>query len=525
MRNTLLAAVVILQCSWVWGAAEEAKASGQEGSGKAGPECTKDPNSYMCLIEKDREAENFDATTRLTGDLKALEDIFSRFESLTHAWGCATTGFGVYETPGDADVMNFAFSLLSQTLLRNGQQFGSNLVTNHLTSRGKQDARPCDGIPIGTSEHYTAPVEALFQLKEMVSAWLASNEVDVTEIINFYIPQVRELYGRFATARLLAHKDKGSVVPEEVPLAILPIVETDDSTDARCHVGGQLFSMYSTEPPEKTIRISREISGMLDSCYISGRVSSKPAEFGDVLLAAGRESHARELFDLAVQRGSLCHAYQRPEMFHRKDLSANPVWGLDSFPPAVVRKFVAIQDELAAAIANPDFLFSNDTETMRTFLDTGSWERTIFYASNSWQDFNCKQLGEKTCMKLKSLATEIFESNDGYSFSCNGSLVLELWRMTPDTLSRRATGSSNIVLQLLMPLLANGNTLLANVGEEAIKVDEGDLIVVDDTFENVLRVSKEEPLVDGPLVVFHAQLCHPEMHEKAMDIPSKRCKR
>ena len=128
-------------------------------------------------------------------------------------------------------------------------------------------------------------------------------------------------------------------------------------------------------------------------------------------------------------------------------------------------------------------------------------------------------------MKLKSLATEIFESNDGYSFSCNGSLVLELWRMTPDTLSRRATGSSNIVLQLLMPLLANGNTLLANVGEEAIKVDEGDLIVVDDTFENVLRVSKEEPLVDGPLVVFHAQLCHPEMHEKAMDIPSKRCKR
>jgi hypothetical protein len=517
----VLASVISLAVPSLAAAGDESANAG----GSVGPECTKDPNSYMCLIEKDREAENFEKEQRVSSDVKDLEEILSRFEFLTHAWGCASTGFGVYATPGDADVMNFVFTLLGQTLVRNGQQFGGDIVTNHLVARGKQENRSCDGIEIGTVEHYTAPVEALFQLKDMIATWLAKNEVESSEILSFYIPQVREMYGRFCAARLLAHREKDVVVPEEVPLAILPIVETDDSTEARCHVGGQLHTMYANEAPEKSIRIRRQISSMLDACYASGRVSSKPAEFGEVLLAANREAEARELFDLAVQRGSLCHAHQRPEMFHRKDLSANPIWGLDSFPPVLVRKIIAVQDDLAASLASPDFVFSNDTETMSSFLESGEWERTILYASNSWQEFNCRQLGEKLCLKMRSLVTEVVESNDGYSFGCNGSLVLDVWRIQPNSTSSRATGASNIVLQMLMPLRANGNTLLANVGEEAIKIDEGDLVIVDDSFENTLKVQKEEPLVDGPMIIFHMQMCHPEMHEKAMDIPSKRCRR
>lgn len=112
-----------------------------------------------CALLKETfdELESFEKQQRLSGDAKELEDIFMRFEFLTHAWGCSTIGFGVYATPGDADVMNFVFSLLGQTLVRNGQQYGGDIVTNQLLARGKQENRTCAGIEIGTTQPLWKP--------------------------------------------------------------------------------------------------------------------------------------------------------------------------------------------------------------------------------------------------------------------------------------------------------------------------------------------------------------------------------
>ena len=156
----------------------------------------------------------------------------------------------------------------------------------------------------------------------------------------------------------------------------------------------------------------------------------------------------------------------------------------------------------------------------------------MLYASHTWQQYNCEQFGLNGCDKIKKLSELILESNDAYATQCNGSLAFDLWRLSPDVVTYRATGQSNIVLQLIMPLATHGHSLLLNIGEEAVRIEEGELIVIDDSFENVLQVQVEEAATDGsavvtaePIVVFHAQLCHPEFHEKALDLPAKKCKR
>ena len=484
--------------------------------------CAKDPGSYACMLEKEREAEQTDEIAqRRVEETRTIETFLSSFEVLTNTWGCTASGVPLYVVPGDGDVMSFIISMLSQSLMKYGQHYGSTLVSTYTSAR-EQPKYACEGIRLDDEQHFGVPIEALVLLKSNVLAWLASNEVQGEEIVTFYITQIRQLYGRFLFSRMLSQTTNHTPA-EQVPLAVLPIFETEDTSDDQCHVGGQLFDMYKDVPPHRSTRIRPMIETLLETCYTAGRISASPVDYGEILLTIpGREDQARELFDLAVQRGVLCHPYQRPDMLHRKDLTANPVWSIDSYPKSVMRAVLSLQDPLVEAL--PQVVFSEDSLSMQTFVASGKWERTTLFASSRLNETICASLGGKTCQRIKNFVEDVTESNDAYSFGCNGSLVLDLWRLDPNTTTTRSVGNSNIVLQLLMPLSANGNTLIATVGEETLKVDEADIVVIDDSFENTLSV-QAETVSQGPMIVFHAQLCHPEMHEKVLDLPSKRCKR
>jgi hypothetical protein len=506
--------------------------------------CAKDPTSEQCSIEKDRtigETVIQDRLDRESADYKDLAVLVSQLEDLCHGWCCAATGQGLYAVPGDKDVFNFVYTILSQTLARNGQHYGSELVQKFFREREESiEAMPCTSVTYGQSAQFNNLLEVVLQLKDLVSVWLRRNEVDPVNIVSSVIPQARTLIGRWGVARLLVHKDpskadtydpRNPTVPvEDVPLSILPLLNDDDAADERCAAASQLTIMYRSAKSEATSpKLQALLATMLDECYESGRVSAQPASFGEHLLEAGREEQARELFDLAVQRGTICNPFQRPEMLLRKDLTATPVWSLTSFPPEVVKGFMGLQDDVAKAVRRPDFMFSNDTETMSMFLKQGSWERTILFASHTWQEYNCNQLGEATCAKAKRLVDTVLESNDAYMTQCNGSLALDIWRLSHDLETQRSVGSSNIVLQLMMPLVAPGNTLLLNIAEEAVKVDEGEAVVMDDSFENYLQVAPEDGSSDDdlkqPTVILHAQLCHPDFHARALSLPAKKCKK
>ncbi|CUF33911.1 Hypothetical protein, putative [Bodo saltans] len=415
--------------------------------------CDKDPNSHQCSIEKDRSAGETIIQDRLdkqSADYNDLSVLVAQLEDLCHGWCCAATGQGLYSVHGDKDVFNFVYTILSQTLARNGQHYGSELVQKFF--REREDslvAIPCAAVTYGQASHFNNLLEVVLQLKDLVSVWLRRNEVDPTNIVSSVIPQARTLLGRWGVARLLVHKDpskadsydpRNPTVPvEEVPLSILPLLNDDDAADERCAAASQLTVMYRSAKSEATsAKLQASLAKMLDECYESGRVSAQPASFGEHLLEAGREEQARELFDLAVQRGTICNPFQRPEMLLRKDLTATPVWSLTSFPADVVKGFMGLQDEVAKAVRNPNFMFSNDTETMSMFLKQGTWERTILFASHTWQEYNCNQLGEATCAKAKRLVTTVLESNDAYMTQCNGSLALDIWRLSHDLETQRS---------------------------------------------------------------------------------------
>jgi len=282
---------------------------------------------------------------------------------------------------------------------------------------------------------------------------------------------------------------------------------------------------------------------------VNGQSSSQPHVFGEALLEIGRETEARQLFDLSVRRGAICHPLQRPEMLLRKDLAAQSFWALPSSqssestprstsatPPVVPPLFVDLLDAfhpiLASAVTQRTFVFSG--ESMSSFVESGSWERTVVYGDDRWQEFNCLQFGEVGCDLLHQMQSVLSGSNDGYRAQCNHSLVMEIWRLAPGTTSRRAVGPSNIVLQLVSAVESgSGKSLVLAVGSEAMKLEEGERVVMDDSFENVLRVVAEEDdadddklrnIQDSPLVALHIQICHPELHDKAFSEPSRRCR-
>ena len=521
------------------------------------PECIEikraNPSPLIIHPEVERDKEVAD-----------LVRLFSDFEETSNEFACTVSGFALYEIPQEKQQFDNMLKLLAAAFKLKGQLYAAAItkyVIKKVRTPDRMRATPylCDNIPFRDAKRYNYPIQALVAMKDALSKWIISNEAEHNEIVDFFITNSRRIYGRWALSRVntinknAPHNDQ--VTPEEVALGILPLIDQEKNAEGKCDAGGDLFFTYASNAEQRSSapRLAPKIDALIEHCYVYGRTAKKPTTYGKVLLRVGQVEKARELFEVAVQRGQLCNAYQRPEMHHRKDITAQPVWTLEQYPQSLRKAIYGIQDPLYKAIELKRFPYSGDTESFSLFTIDGAWERTLLYGRYGGNSTLCAKMGDELCKAIENLADAVTEANDAYSFACNRTLIMNLWRVQPGASTRAGVGSLNFLHQLIMPIYAKGTAVVAQVGEEVVKAREGDIIIVDDTFENRISIVDEEssdPRLSEPrelltssvlseesltplptnfdlakgTVIFQMQICHPEMHEKAMEVEGKFCK-
>jgi hypothetical protein len=473
-----------------------------------GNSCANNPNAPGCQVDEAQTKGREDSSKR---DMQAYAAIVTRFEGLTNDWCCATTGKPLYTVSGDQDVMNYLFLFLSQVFDTQGQQYGSRMVVNYHVSRQPPEYN-CVLVPLGSAASFSAPVEALLLFREMLTEWMQRNEVDPAPVLSQFIPNTKQLYGKFVRSRLLFARDVANAQHWERAVAeILPLTDAHDYSDY-CAAGGDLLAIVRNS----TGTLKHEIDVMIQSCIDNGKLAENPADFGSVLLEAGRENEARQLFDLAVERGVLCNAWQRPD-HHRKDLIARPIWpsnnmiGMEKAFGKMVTLAKSRSVQLRAAI---------DVESVKTASAHNTWVRVpIFSQLNGFNETLCEALG--SCDVVQDVVARIKESNDAYELICNGSLTVELWAVSGASRSERSVGATNIVLQAIAPISAK-NDLVLQIGEDTAQVrSTADApLFFDDSFEHSFSVAGDGADVN---LFIHAQLCHPDLHERVLDTPSNDC--
>ena len=499
-------------------------------SGGSGPAPTKtsddveDAEAANAAAER-RKEEAAAATKKTQSDMQAYADAVERFEQLTNDWCCAVTGKPLYTVSGDTDVMNYMFYFLSQTFDAEGQQYGGRLVLNYHLSRNPEPHR-CVMVRKGEKKHYESPVLALLELREGLNAWLTSNEVDPSDIVGPFIKHARPLYGRFVRSRMLFAKT-ANVTIDDVEEAVLKTIALTDVADAAdyCTAGGEYHNLV----PDARGTAKHEIDSMLATCMTNGKLAENPVEFGEVLLDAGREREARKLFDLAVERGVICNSYQRPDAHHRKDLIAQAVfpasqvaWMVDHLKP--VRTLLAkdLSSVETAVLEAGDWLTSKPDAPMDSFA-----RFPVYSQRFGLNGTLCQALGgDDACDAITKAADKIRLSHDGYDLACNGSLTIEIWAIRGGT-SRvpRTVGATNLVIQAVAPLrMPRDSKIRVQMGEDSaeIRPDAPDFLVFDDSFEHTFAVEGRSTVQDI-LTFLHAQICHPDMHEKALDQPTNEC--
>lgn len=472
-------------------------------------------------------------------DMEMYGNLLVRFEATANHWCCAAVGRPLYKVPGDKDVMNYIHYMFSHTLLKEGQHYGSQLVMQYHMARKPEDIEyTCDGISLGDSNHVGDAALAVIQLKDDLVAWLNHNEVNADDITGPYIPVMRETMATWTLSRLGAVAQLPSDEElERVVDSLLPLVEGVGTPSEQCSNAGLLASL--TRNLNALGRVRRTVLGLLDGCYRHGKLADDPVEFGEVLRGAGRETEARELFQLAVQRGSLCNVWQRPESHHRKDLAAKPVWSPDDFPAfRDALKQTGAVAKVAEAVQRGLFPFSGDQLTMANQMKSGWLERTGVFSRGTLNATVCDAIGNATCTLLERSLRALEESNDGYAVMCNGSIAVELWRMPAGSESRSTVGQTNIVMQYLqqLPSATLAPDVIWQLGEDTLHMDNtatagsaavNEGYVIDDTYENHVRVVSSDAGAaedaSAVAVLFHVQLCHPDLHEKAVETPSKKC--
>lgn len=516
------------------------------------PECASDPNSADCLAAKAHSnlhgnAGLDPATER---EVNEFATIIHTFESLINEWACSMSWFGLYSVPNEKDSFDTLYKILASALKAKGQLYAAAIVKHFVKNINGDEMKPytCKGLKFRDASKWKYPAEVLIHLKESLSKWMLSHEADPAEVVDFVISNGRDIYSRWLLGRLMTINKDAPNVEEPVSIAsVMPVInvlEGEKLEEVRCSAGAQFKFMFSNA--SNNAAIMAKADKYLDECTTAGRLHKKPQIFARSLLGAGREREARELLDLAVQRGQLCNAKQRPSSYHRKDLTATPVWGLEAFPKEVRQALADVQDPIYEAVKANRFEFSNDLLTFSLFVADGKWERTLLYGPQGLNQTKCKRWGEKICGALQRLADVVTEANDAYSFACNETLVMNLWRVQPGAHTGFSLGPTNINLQAVMPIVAKNTALVLQVGDEVVKARQGDIVIVDDTFENKLTLVDEDAEEEGTelarftdargnkvldpdfkiekgSVIFQVQLCHPDLHDKAMEVPVKKC--
>lgn len=487
--------------------------------------CSIDPTSGECekLKAERKSREDYmssvsESHNRTEKDLNRYEDIVLRFERLTNDWCCAVSGHALFNVSGDQDVMHYMFFYLSQVFDYEGQQYGSRVVLEfHRSRENEKTMYNCDAVQLGDTTAYAAPVEAIMEYKELLSVWLSENEVDPGPIVSSFMPQAKQLYGRWVRSRMqFTVRLSGDDLPsadEDAVMGTLPLITGDLEPKDECEAGGELYALVPR--PREGGGLGHEIQRLLQVCIDHGKIAADPKPFADTLLATDKQDEARRLYDLAVERGVLCNAWQRPDAHHRKDLRAIPAWSVSAVPG-----LADAMEQVAAALGAKAAAVETDEDLMSTNVEHGTWGRVGLYGRNSVNYTLCDELGVSAA--IEAAAKAIIDANDGYLTMCNGSLSIEIWRFSPGAKTWAATGASNIVLQAVRPMPDSHASLVVQLGEDTARVEAADTrpLVFDDTFENVLSVSNSS---DGGLTLLNFQVCHPDLHDKALDAPSTRC--
>ena len=458
-------------------------------------------------------------------EMAAFERIMSRLEQLANEWCCATGGVALTENEGDAEVFEMFATTVSETLRAMNQEFGAQMIGQWQESRTKPEFN-CSAVTRGDKAYFNNAVNIVMEGKELLNQWLTKREVESSELIDEITPLLRSLISRWAVMRLMVSKEAedGAEAPSEplndaIGAALLPIVKNDDNPTDTCSAAEGLYVVYAkTAPAGHKSSLLGEINTLLDICYTAGKTSEEPVKFGRTLLATDRETQARELFALAVDRGEICHALQRPEQLHRKDLTARAMWKPSYFPE--LGKLPELGKKATEKLPNLEF---GDKAQMGSFILTGTWERAVLYTDSELNNKTCDSLGSELCNEFQEFIEAVLDENDAYLFACNGSLTIEFWKLTPPVTSPADTGTANLVLQVLLPLQENGNTMTVRAGEETALMEEGEVVIMDDTFENNFEISKDDEGSAGSYYVLHLQVCHPDMHDKALMVPGKKC--
>ena len=557
MRVLTIAALLVSACAFssphsVAAASSSDGGANYEGAAAAHSECASNAASLECAAAKAHSGLH--GTDGLDGarerDVLEFAAIARKFESLSNEWGCAMSGFGLYAVPNEKDSFDNLFKILASALKAKGQLYAAAIVKHFVRRINTDEMKPytCDGIRFRDASKWRYPTEALVHFKESLAAWMRAHEADPTEVVDFVISNGREVYSRWLLGRVMTLNKDAEGVEEPVPVAsvlpLLPLIEGERLEEVRCTAGAEFPLVFKRSAGNEVLLAKAE--KYLDECYKTGRIAKKPQIYARSLLSAGREAEGRELLDLAVQRGQLCSAKQRPSSYHRKDLTAAPVWGIEAFAPEVRQALLDLQDPIFDAVNAGQFQFSNDLLTFSMFVVDGKWERTIMHGRTGVNASQCRRWGDRLCGAINRLADVVTEANDAYSFACNETLSMNLWRVQPGAHTGYSLGPSNIHLQVLMPIVAPNTAVVVQVGDEVVKARQGDIVVVDDSFENKLTIVDEEAEDEGRelaafvnprgrkvldpsfniergTVVFQMQICHPDMHEKAMEVPGKKC--
>jgi hypothetical protein len=290
-------------------------------------------------------------------------------------------------------------------------------------------------------------------------------------------------------------------------------VQRNEQTIATCHLA-LILKLYQNRIENKTLNLFTE-------CFHGYSNSSDQTMFddyrfyvhyGDILNRLNQSKDARQVYKLAVQRGLFISEYQR-SIDNRLSLASKPVWNIQDLEPTkaplmrLQTEWEKIRDEVDKLIqfdekkrksnkTSGKFYFQPDEE------DIELWKETTSGDSWQWRQFS---LNEKSCSRVP-IACQLINKMESIRRNCSHcrakfsvlTLDLDKYRNNSDKFHVWPhCGPTNTKLRLHLTLKSLRNSCKLVIGEnkQELKWKVGELLVMDDSFENEIRCDNDS--LDG----------------------------
>ena len=192
------------------------------------------------------------------------------------------------------------------------------------------------------------------------------------------------------------------------------------------------------------------------------------SQFGNALLAVGRDDLARALFANAVSRGIWHNAMQRPVSYYIPGLASKPWYNQDEFSFTTVLRegYQDIKNELLKN--SGAHLFGQEDENRNSYNLDGNWKTLIIKELYAYSD----------------IATKYFPQTIQWLEKCDQVfLLVKFSAIDPGTHIRPHSGPSNERLRSHLTLVHSGGARL-RVGDEWRTWEEGKVLIFDSSWEH-----------------------------------------